>query len=265
MAQTYKGNPLYYLDPGSNRYRRVSPQTKPELVDSPPSATYIPSLKTMSHKTMSKVIVDAVGGDVDKSLSLATYAHEGMYRKQLRFGTKDPYIVHPMRNALRATVWTRGHWDEDKVRNLAHACLLHDVVEDAPDRVQDFYDDRADPVDILGERFNYDVADAVAAVTNPEYPAGISKEGKRQAYLEHIKEALPGNDMAILVKCSDLWDNAGSACLSEDQGMRRHLVKKYAPVVAVMMDMADTLEPKELARDVRQRMKILHDKLQRAQ
>lgn len=262
-GQRFKGNPGYYLDPEVSRYRRVAPRAKSGDAPAPaPYSTYIPELKTMSHKALAKAIEGAVGGDVEKSLALATYAHEGAWRKQLRFGTRDPYIVHPMRNALRATVWTKGRWPDDRVRSLAHACLLHDVVEDAPERVQDFYGECADPVDILEDKFTYDVSSAVAAVTNPEYPEGVSKEDKRQIYLQHLKEALPGNDMAILVKCSDLWDNAGSACEAKDKGMRNHLVKKYTPVVLAMMDMADTLEPEELARDMRQRMGILYTKLQ---
>lgn len=74
-----------------------------------------------------------------EALDLAFYCHLGVQRKQLVRGRHRPYIDHPMRIALRAYLWAAPFCPQPVVDRLIHAALLHDVIEDSPERVLAFY------------------------------------------------------------------------------------------------------------------------------
>lgn len=82
---------------------------------------------------------------LDEALDFAAWCHEGQVRK----GTCVPYIAHPM-----AVVLLLQHYGASEDTLIAG--VLHDVLEDQPDRVN---------VEELSRRFGATVADLVAQVT----------------------------------------------------------------------------------------------------
>jgi GTP pyrophosphokinase len=123
------------------------------------------------------------------ALGLAVKLHAGGVRK----GTSVPYVAHPL--AVCALVLVAGG-DEDE----AIAALLHDVLEDAGDKVI-----RED----LAARFGGRVRDLVAAVTEtpPGYHGGPKAPWpeRKEAYVEHVRRASEAENRIAL---ADKVDNA---------------------------------------------------------
>ena len=231
----FKNQEGYFQDPVSKRWK-AKRANRGNNIDSPLT---IPPLKTINHDSMESIIMAFAPGDIQESMELATFAHEGDMRKNLRMGVKDPYIAHPMRNTVRALTWVQGRMDDDMVMDISHACLLHDVVEDAPERVQEFYGSTDDPIDLIEDNFGRNVAQAVQGVSNPPHTA-TTKEEKNRLYLEHLQGVLPYDDVALVVKCSDLWDNAGSLMYAPPS-MAQSLSIKYLPVISMTIPLVREL------------------------
>ena len=123
------------------------------------------------------------------ALGLAVELHAEGVRK----GTSVPYVAHPL--AVCALVLVDGG-DEDE----AIAALLHDALEDAPDKVTR---------DDLAARFGDNVRDLVAAVTEtpPGYRGGPKAPWpeRKEAYIEHVPGA---GEAANRVALADKVDNA---------------------------------------------------------
>lgn len=176
--------------------------------------------------------------DLDRVIAAATTASH-LHRGQTRSVREDvpvvPYIEHPLRNTLRLMRW--GSTDPD----LLCASLLHDVPEDCADRAVQVYANSVPGRDAteqtlawIGDNFGSRVASTVRAVTNPERPAGMSDAARLAQYVEHVTHAVRGDSHALLVKASDLTDNAGSlphqtAGVAPEVIAKR--VSKYTPVV----------------------------------
>lgn len=234
ICMRFKNQEGYYFDHVKRRWVKRGGGVK--RIDFPMT---IPPLKTINHDSMESIIRAFAPGDVQESVDLATFAHEGAVRKNLRLGVKDPYIAHPLRNTVRALTWVQGRMDDDVVLDISHACLLHDVVEDAPERVQEFYHCYDDPIDIIADRFGDNVAHAVDAVSNPVNNA-TTREEKNGMYVEHLGSVLPHDDIAVVVKCSDLWDNAGSLVYADDS-MAQNLSVKYLPVISMTIPLVEKM------------------------
>lgn len=115
--------------------------------------------------------------DVKKAVEIATIAHDGQVDK-----ADMPYFLHPQRVADRMET------PEGKV-----VAWLHDVVEDT-----------GVTLDKVREMFGPETAEAVDALTH--------RKGEAWAdYLTRVK----GNDMAKVVKISDLIDNSNLSRLPE--------------------------------------------------
>jgi (p)ppGpp synthase/HD superfamily hydrolase len=120
----------------------------------------------------------------DAALVFAACAH----RKQLRKGTKVPYIAHPVHVSV---LLIRHGFPED----LAAAALLHDVVEDCDVSLQE-----------IEKEFGPRIARLVDAVTERKivHGAKVPWEERKAASLEHLRGA--GRDAAAL-KAADALHN----------------------------------------------------------
>jgi len=115
------------------------------------------------------------------AIELAARAHHHQVRK----GTEIPYIVHPL---AVASMLIRIKTPEPVVI----AALLHDVLEDTPVTVEE----------ILGQ-FGPDVADLVAAVSEPDKSA--SWEDRKSHTIEYLEKH--ANDDVLIVALADKLDN----------------------------------------------------------
>ncbi|MFF1880222.1 hypothetical protein ACFVVC_01970 [Pseudarthrobacter sp. NPDC058196] len=150
-----------------------------------------------------------------------------LHRKQTRFVRGDmprvPYIEHPLRVALRLL-----RWDATDAKLIA-AALLHDVVEDcSKELLAAFGLPGEDPLACLTRLYGRRVAMLVGAVTNP---------GGSISYEEHLMLLAGSSSRALLIKASDLKDNAGSIRhqLGHGQDSRMYrMLFKYMPAVEIV-------------------------------
>src|SRR5689334_19892046 len=104
--------------------------------------------------------------------------------------TREPYLNHPLRTAIRIICYY-------KVRDVEVlvAALLHDAVEDHPDMLAGpgARDLTEAALAELGRRYTPRVADLVRAVTNPAHDPG---RDRFEQYREHVAESLEANPWA---------------------------------------------------------------------
>ncbi len=183
-------------------------------------------------------VADLLASDfLVRAYDVAEYSHEGQFRTTPT--GKIPYILHPLAvfNHLRA-------WGATDERLLA-AALLHDTIEDAPERVREYlltnftediplYTTRtpAGALVCLGRVFGPVVERTVRGLTNdPDVP-----------YLDHVRDAI-ADPFVLAVKLADFRDNALS--LKRDHPRYEKLRAKYEPLAPVL---AGALEASAVAR-----------------
>lgn len=132
---------------------------------------------------------------------------------------RQPYLEHPLRVFVTLASW--GVTD----RVVLAAALLHDTVEDAPDRVMaylhSFAPDASTPLDMIRAAFGADVAATVDGLTNRD----------DVGYIEHVSAATM-DARVLAVKLSDFADNAMS--LEPSHPRYPKLSAKYAPLYPVL-------------------------------
>ncbi|WP_424862995.1 hypothetical protein [Streptomyces sp. MMS24-I29] len=163
---------------------------------------------------------------ITSAATMVSYLH----RDQLRFVRGDmpkvPYIEHPLRVALRLIRWG--------VRDpfLVAAALLHDVVEDCADELITRFGRPGDsPVQCLSRLYGPVLAGYVMRVTNPAEGDVVAGA---EAYQAHVTELAWSGSAAVLIKASDLKDNAGSIRHQlghEKDACMLRMLRKYLPVV----------------------------------
>lgn len=178
---------------------------------------------------------------ITSAATLASYLH----RNQTRYVRGDmprvPYIEHPLRVALRLIRWGVTNAD------LIAAALLHDVAEDCSAELLELFgipDDNNSAIACIARLYGVRVAEYVAAVTNPDVESGIS-------YEDHVAELAQAYSPAVLIKASDLKDNAGSIRHQLGHGHDKKLIgmlRKYRPVVGLV---AGTLTRQAMFEDVK--------------
>lgn len=200
------------------------------------------------------------------AIALAAYVHDGQVRKEARPGVTytDPYVIHPLRNALRVQRWYAGHHFAE-LSTAVIVALLHDTVEDGAQRVIDFYEDdahilvgadtRAAAINTIAERFGEHISESVLRLTNPE---GLSGD---EAYLEHLRSLVVSHEIAFLGKASDLVDNAGSLKHMPSSTRQSKMARKYAAPVALMIACAPTVRNRSVSRRVTARLNVVAEDL----
>lgn len=226
-------------------------------------------LKRQDAVSLSAKLAMQFPGDeqVIESLSLAAFSHDGAFRKENRNGVEylDPYIIHPLRNALRIQRWYAG-WSHPHLSEMVCAALLHDTVEDAAERIIDFYGDmflmsgttpRETALNALARRFGDAISDAVLRVTNPE------EVTSQDEYAEHIRVWVVTDERAYVVKASDLVDNAGSLKHMDVSSRRERLARKYTIPVQLMLAHSEAVTTPHVRKRISDRLTGVAADLQR--
>ena len=181
---------------------------------------------------------------ITSTASMASFLH----REQTRFvrGAMErvPYIEHPLRVALRLIRW--GVRDAE----LVAAALLHDVAEDCSEELLEVFGSAGrscgqptdgadeDAFGCLAHLYGTRVAGLVADVTNPKTCGSSSAEG-RANYLAHIETLVEQMGLSLLIKASDLKDNAGSIKYQLGHGKDARMLRmltKYLPAARHVAD-----------------------------
>jgi len=132
---------------------------------------------------------------INHALAFAAKHHD----RQVRKGTRLPYLTHPANVAI---VLTRYGRDEDTII----AGILHDVIEDC---VRENYT-RDMLAQRIGDKFGMSVLDTVLAVTMrnvDDHGTDLSSEERRDDYLERLANA---SESARWVCAADKLHNAGT-------------------------------------------------------
>jgi (p)ppGpp synthase/HD superfamily hydrolase len=156
---------------------------------------------------------------LEEALALAADLHAEDRR------VREPYLNHLLRVAIRIICYYRVR-DVD----VLVAALLHDSVEDHPDRLGGTSEAA---LATLAARFGERVAELVGAVTNP---AWRPDRHRYEQYREHVAESLAGNPWARVIKLSDFTDN-GVGLIHTTGPKLRAMATKYAPLVPVLLDL----------------------------
>lgn len=181
-----------------------------------------------------------MAGSSELITSAATMA-SFLHRKQTRFIRgglpRVPYIEHPLRVALRLIRW--GVRDAE----LIAAALLHDVVEDCFEELLEvFGHNDEDAMECLTRLYGAQVAELVGEVTNPA-TCGSEDAASRGRYVRHIVALTSTGSPALLIKASDLKDNAGSIKHQlghgQDEKMLRMLRKYQSAMLAVLQGLRE--------------------------
>lgn len=171
------------------------------------------------------------------AVETAGLLHRGATRDQRGVMPRDHYVTHPLRNTLRLVRW--GISDED----VLVASVLHDTVEDAAEEiltraglaVPAQHTERVESVlaAVVEPLFGGHVAGILRAVTNPETDRSLSRAARHEAYRAHVLDVVQADTDVLLVKLSDLVDNAGSLHhnVLSAPGMVKTLAAKYGPLL----------------------------------
>ena len=132
---------------------------------------------------------------INHALAFAAKHHD----RQVRKGTRLPYLTHPANVAIILTRYAR---DEDTVI----AGILHDVIEDCvrENYTHDMLEQR------IGDKFGATVLDTVLAVTQrnvDDNGTDLSSEERKDDYLDRLAQA---SESARWVCAADKLHNAGT-------------------------------------------------------
>lgn len=142
---------------------------------------------------------------VEGAILVAVQAHAGQADKQ-----GVPYILHAVR--VGASLWQFGE-------EAVIAGILHDVVEDTQLTLDDLEE--------LGASAT--VIKAVESVTKTE------SESTLEAYEASIRRAMK-DPIGLLIKASDVSDNASRVSTIADEELKARLTAKYEMAVAVLRE-----------------------------
>jgi (p)ppGpp synthase/HD superfamily hydrolase len=144
---------------------------------------------------MSAMTITGYSDRINHALAFAAKHHD----RQVRKGTRLPYLTHPANVAI---ILTRYGRDEDTVI----AGILHDVIEDCvrENYTRDMLEQR------IGDKFGTAVLDTVLAVTHrtiDDSGTELSSEERKDDYLERLSRA---GESAQWVCAADKLHNAGT-------------------------------------------------------
>lgn len=219
----------------------------------------IPGLRRMLMALLTR-LDEADQSAVLRAERIASWLHAA----DLRSGDR-PYVSHLLRVTIRIAYYYH-------VRDVDVLCaaLLHDSVEDHPDRLADFATDdergkgaREAAYTVLGRAFSPRMAGLVRAVTNPETEPALPLAQRQELYRAHVPESLEREPWARVIKLSDFTDN-GVGIMWTVTGAKRHrLARKYAPLVPQMIDFAtrdDTPLDPEVKRHIVEQLEVAKER-----
>ena len=156
---------------------------------------------------------------IKQALQLAGRLHTLDHRQ------REPYVNHVLRVALRIIV----HYEVQNA-DIICAALLHDSIEDHADDLSPT--GRPGALAMLAACFGSQVADLVAAVTNPIYTPEIDEHDQ---YRAHVADSLESHPWARVLKASDFTDYAGLHYTNGSKATK--LARKYAPMVPILANL----------------------------
>jgi hypothetical protein len=165
-------------------------------------------------------------GEDQRRLNLALELAAELHAADRR--DREPYVNHLLRVAIRIMSHYGVH-DTDVVI----AALLHDAVEDHAAELAGPHGGQQGALAVLAAEFGPQVAELVAAVTNPEYAPDRDTD---EQYREHVADSLRRNPWARVIKASDFTDNGVGLIHTSGPRLRR-LAGKYAPLVPVLREL----------------------------
>jgi hypothetical protein len=165
----------------------------------------------------------------------------------------NTYSTHILRVACR--ILSSTHFNIRDNPDLIIAALLHDTVEDRPERLLDepelsLEDTSATNLTAREEQrkraLNYithlhgeNVADMVSAVSNPIYDKSLvrDREVRQALYRTHVRRVLASDSPAKFIKLSDFIDNClGLEFNKKGSTARNKLAHKYQPLLPDMLE-----------------------------
>lgn len=169
-----------------------------------------------------------------KALAYAIDAHEGQYRKD----NTTPYILHPLRVAVRVIRFTQEYnLSIALTSHLICAALLHDTVEDCEARYE-YIEEATDPY----------TAELVFWLTDIEKTQGNRRLRKR---LSSKRLARAPRD-AQIVKLADIYDNIQTSESLMDEFFELFCTEKVETVDEIYNSAAENDTLKMLCAAVRQ-------------
>jgi (p)ppGpp synthase/HD superfamily hydrolase len=163
---------------------------------------------------------------VVSALRLAREAHAGQARKH-----GEPYIVHP----LRVAILLAEEWGVQDPHLLA-AALLHDALEDAPDRISP---------EQIAAMCGHEVLQLVRLLTSPT-EADVPDKAERNR--RKAEQVLAGPLAAWRLKLADRIDNLRDALLLDNEAGHQFRARYYQETVEYYLPMAERLgDPHVLA------------------
>jgi len=165
----------------------------------------------------------------------------------------QPYINHPLDVAIHI-IKEFEVFESD----LIVAALLHDTVEDQPQKVIEWGSQKLEENDlesqalkIIDKNFGEKVALLVSKLTTPTYDNEIDRlveigkdrdELKIQFYLKHFEEIYDESKWAFTIKMADFSQNALHIDVLEESPRKNWFRRKYGPVILMVMERLENLE-----------------------
>lgn len=153
------------------------------------------------------------------------------------------YATHVLRVACR--ILSKNHFNVRNDHELILAALLHDVVEDHPERLLGLNEEpqtleqeqamRDQALQVIAQKYGERVAEMVLGLTNPLYDkTPYTPEQRQDLYRGHVRNLMRGENDARIIKLSDFIDNCLGLEYNPDPLRRFKLARKYQPIIADM-------------------------------
>lgn len=166
--------------------------------------------------------------ETDLTIDAYKYAYKRHgAKKQLRKGSRKPYIVHPVEVA---TILSKVTTNEIVVT----AGLLHDVVEDT-------FHDRAFGLAVIEKRYGREVASLVEMVTDVSLPSDGSRAERKAKDREHLSLADPDGKT---IKLADCISNSANILELKFDGFAYVYLPEMLQLVDVLQEGDQTLHAK---------------------
>lgn len=163
----------------------------------------------------------------------------------------NTYATHILRVACR--ILSTQHFNLRQSPQMIIAALLHDTVEDHPERLinEDSLDEhdmsptnlearrlqRQRALEVVEQQYGASVAEMVDDVSNPIYDhTGLSTSERQTIYREHVTHVMSRELPARYIKLSDFIDNCLGLEYNEDERKKVKLAHKYKPLLPVMLE-----------------------------